>query len=172
MIIILHPQTSVFNNMQGSPNLSRDSKMTSFTQNATLLPPQEIKYKPKISIPKQTTTSSSNGIDVKIKISYLKRINELFQHLSRLESRGVLKKDDADEIMLQFKLLQVHRNRLPLHQGEVVVVCNGELFFGKDLMTTVKKVREKYGRKPHYSETIQLIEYTSFYDNHASLPEK
>jgi hypothetical protein len=104
------------------------------------------------------------GEDNSIKLSYVKRFNALVKHLESLKTKNIVNKDTIDEILLQFSLLELRRNELSKHIGEVVVVCNGELFFGKDLTEATKQARIKYGKRPHYSESIDIVEYPSIFE--------
>jgi hypothetical protein len=135
-------------------------------------PPQQIQKAQNNIVPlnqkiifKQQNSTSIKREDESIKMSYVKRFYELFAHLDSLRKKGVVNQKEIGEILLQFTILEVYRSKLVKHRGEVVVVCNGELFFGKTLNESIKKAREKHGRKPLYSESIDMVDYPSIYDN-------
>lgn len=90
-----------------------------------------------------------------------KRRSELLERLQSLRSREIVTDSDLREVLDQFDILEQRRDDLGSHVGDIVVVCNSELFFGKDVNEAVKKARDKHGDKPYYSETVNIVEYPS-----------
>jgi hypothetical protein len=88
-------------------------------------------------------------------------VAKLLTHLDSLKSKGVITQEDEREILRNYYSLERQRQELASHEGEVVVVSNGELFFGQNLNDAMKEARENQGERPVYSETIDMTDYPS-----------
>ncbi|MGI0080027.1 MAG: hypothetical protein ACRECH_10425 [Nitrososphaerales archaeon] len=97
-------------------------------------------------------------------LEYHKKHLDLLHYLESLQSKGAITNPDLEEIMLQHYELELHSNELLGHDGEIVVVCGGELFFGENLNDAIQKAREKYGNKPYFSETVNMVDYPTPFD--------
>jgi hypothetical protein len=89
------------------------------------------------------------------------RAIDLANTLASLKAKGVVRNEDVEEVLLQHAIVEQRRFELLQHLGEVVVACNGELFYGRSLEEAIKKAKEKYGDKPYYSETIGIVNFPS-----------
>ncbi len=116
---------------------------------------------PPLIVFREAEKTYSTGVNYEGKMAYQKRRLGLLNHLESLKSKGVITDSDIREIMFQHYLLELRRQELVSHMGEVVVVCNGELFFGKNLNEAVEQAKKKYGDKPYYSETVNMVDYPS-----------
>lgn len=103
-----------------------------------------------------------SGIEKRV-TSEDEKISNFKELLYLLRGKKFFNEDDFNEILEQRKLLDSKRDILSQHQGQVVVVCGGELFFGNTLDEAVKKARKKYKDKPSYSESIGLIDIPAEY---------
>jgi len=93
--------------------------------------------------------------------AYLRAHSELQNHLASLQSRGFITLSEMQEVMHQHEVLEAHRQELAGHTGQVVVAAGGELFFAETLDEAIKEAKSKYGDRPHYSESIDVVEYPS-----------
>lgn len=89
------------------------------------------------------------------------RATKLAHTLASLKAKNIIRDDDIEEILAQHAVVEQRRIELLQHLGEVVVACNGELFYGKTLEEAVRKAKEKYGNKPYYSESIGIVNFPS-----------
>jgi hypothetical protein len=103
----------------------------------------------------------STGENHEGRMAYEKKRMELLEHLESLESKAIIPFSEVQEIMYQQYVLEIRRAELFGHVGETVIVSNTELFFGKDLNEAVAKAKEKYGERPYYSETVNMLSYPS-----------
>lgn len=93
--------------------------------------------------------------------TYQRAHSELQSHLATLQSKGVITESEMQEVLRQHEVLEEHRRELSGHVGETVVVAGGELFFGSSLDEAIQKATAKYGDRPHYSESVNIVEYPS-----------
>ncbi len=103
----------------------------------------------------------STGVNYEARDAFNKRRCELLSHLESLQAEGFISFRDLQEIMFQHYILEIRRGELWNRVGEIVVVCNGELFFGTNLKEMVEQAKAKYGDRPYYSETIGIPDYPS-----------
>jgi hypothetical protein len=89
------------------------------------------------------------------------RVIDLANTLASLKAKNVIKDADVKEILMQHSVVEQRRIELLKHLGEVVVACNGELFYGKNLEEAIKKAKDKCGDKPYYSESIGIVNFPS-----------
>lgn len=88
-------------------------------------------------------------------------VAKLLVHLGNLEAKGIVNKAQIWLITRNFYILELRRRELVGHDGETVVVSNGELYFGEDLNQVMRKAREAQGDAPVYSETVNTVDYPS-----------
>jgi hypothetical protein len=88
-------------------------------------------------------------------------VAKLLTHLASLEFRGIITHEDAREMLRNYYSLELRRQELASHEGKVVVVSNGELFFGEDLNEAMRRAKETQGERPVYSETVNMVDYPS-----------
>jgi hypothetical protein len=98
-------------------------------------------------------------------LEYVNRAVKLRDHLSSMKTMGALTDAEIEEVESQFSILELHRETLVSHKGEIVVVYNSQLFFGTDLNSAIDEVKKKYGSidKPYYSESIDVVDFPSIF---------
>jgi hypothetical protein len=113
-----------------------------------------------------TSVTQLMSRDVQFTSDYFTRYSILEDHLHDLKSRGIINDIQLKEIISQFSLLEYRRNDLVDRMGQTVVVCKGELFFGKDLSEAIEKAKAKFGNNlpTYYSETVNMVDYPTILD--------
>ena len=94
-------------------------------------------------------------------------MNKHYKKLIELRDKGLITNEELLEILEQHALLIEKDDELLEHEGKVAVMCGGELFIGDTLNDAVAKARVKYGNRPYYSETINLIDIPSLFFKYA-----
>lgn len=94
-------------------------------------------------------------------------LNKHYHKLKELQDKGFITEQTMMEILSQHVLFLERLSELHQHSGKVAVMCGGELFIGDTLNDAVTKAKSKYGDRPYYSETIDLIDIPSLFRSYA-----
>jgi hypothetical protein len=103
----------------------------------------------------------SSSLNYNINFGIQRELDEHRAKLMELKQKGIIDEQTVYEVLLQHYLLINRRGELLREKGKVAVMCGGELFIGDTLDEAVAKAKIKLGKRPYYSETINLIDFPS-----------
>lgn len=87
--------------------------------------------------------------------------------LDELVKTNIITDEEKKETLKQHEILLKRYAEVSHNVGKTVVACGNELFVGENLDDAVKKAREKYGKRPYYAETINLIAFSALFPPNA-----